>query len=64
MQYHHSGAAPVYAPNSYGRAYQDEEMVVENGWEADGAMVRSAYTLHAERRLRPGTHPCAQGLQR
>ncbi|RRC95966.1 catalase [Schaalia canis] len=48
MQYHHSGAAPVYAPNSYGRAYQDEEMVVENGWEADGAMVRSAYTLHAE----------------
>ncbi|MDO4792401.1 MAG: catalase [Buchananella hordeovulneris] len=48
MQYHHSGAAPVYAPNSYGRAYQAEEMVVENGWEADGAMVRAAYTLHSE----------------
>ena len=27
MQYHHSGAAPVYSPNSYGRAYQDEQGV-------------------------------------
>ncbi len=47
MQYHHSGDAPVYAPNSYGRSYQSEG-VVENGWEADGELVRSAYTLHAE----------------
>ncbi len=48
MQYHHSGAAPVYAPNSYGRAYQDAEVTVDNGWESDGAMVRAAYSLHAE----------------
>ncbi|QTF72865.1 catalase [Arthrobacter woluwensis] len=48
MQYHHSGAAPVYAPNSYGRPYQDTEGRAENGWEADGELVRSAYTLHAE----------------
>ena len=48
MQYHHSGDAPVYAPNSFGRAYQDEQGPVENGWEADGTMVRAAYTLHAE----------------
>lgn len=48
MQYHHTGAAPVYAPNSYGRAYQDTEGVVDNGWEADGELVRSAYTLHRD----------------
>ena len=48
MQYHHTGAAPVYAPNSYGRAYQDVEVVETNGWESDGEMVRAAYTLHAE----------------
>ena len=48
MQYHHSGDAPVYAPNSYGRAYQDVEGPVDNGWEADGEMVRAAYSLHVE----------------
>ena len=48
MQYHHSGDAPVYAPNSYGRAWQEEQGPVENGWESDGEMVRSAYTLHPE----------------
>ena len=48
MQYHHSGDAPVYAPNSYGRSYQDTQGPVDNGWEADGTLVRSAYSLHAE----------------
>ncbi|MDO5049613.1 MAG: catalase [Actinomycetaceae bacterium] len=48
MQFHHSGNAPVYSPNSYGRAFQNEQGRVENGWEADGEMVRAAYTLHAE----------------
>ncbi|SNU00931.1 catalase [Ruaniaceae bacterium KH17] len=48
MEFHHSGAAPVYAPNSYGRAYQDEQGPVDNGWESDGEMVRSAYTLHSK----------------
>ncbi|RAD66739.1 catalase, partial [Burkholderia multivorans] len=48
MQYHHTGAAPVYAPNSYGRAFQDTQGVVDNGWEADGELVRMAYTLHRD----------------
>lgn len=48
MQYHHTGAAPVYAPNSYGRAFQDTQGVVDNGWEADGELVRTAYTLHRD----------------
>ncbi len=48
MQFLHSGDAPVYAPNSFGRAYQDEQGPVENGWESDGDMVRAAYTLHAD----------------
>ena len=48
MQFHHSGAAPVYSPNSYGRPYADEQSISDTGWEADGQMVRAAYTLHAE----------------
>lgn len=48
MQFLHSGDAPVYAPNSYGRAFQDAQGPVENGWETDGELVRAAYTLHAE----------------
>ena len=48
MEFLHSSDAPVYAPNSFGRAYQDTEGVVDNGWEADGTMVRAAYELHPE----------------
>ena len=48
MNFFHSGDAPVYAPNSFGRAYQDEQGKVDNGWESDGTLVRSAYSLHAE----------------
>ena len=48
MTYEHSGAKPVYAPNSEGRPWSDYNGVVEDGWEADGDMVRSAYALHAE----------------
>lgn len=48
MVFDHSGAQPVYAPNSFGRGYSDLEGVVAEGWEADGAMVRQAYLLHAE----------------
>ncbi|GAA5054091.1 catalase [Erythrobacter westpacificensis] len=37
---------PVYAPNSYGGASPQPELVGEAGhWQADGDMVRSAYTL-------------------
>ena len=48
MAYHHSGAAPVYAPNSGGRPWADLSGPVADGWAADGEMVRAAYTLHAE----------------
>ena len=47
MTCHHSGSAPVYAPNSGGRSWADESGPVPDGWEADGAMVRSAYSLRA-----------------
>src|SRR5690606_30207452 len=48
MAYEHSGSQPVYAPNSQGRAWADHTGKVEDGWETDTEMVRSAYTLHAE----------------
>ena len=48
MAYHHSGNAPVYAPNSGGRGWADETGPAGNGWESDGEMVRDAYTLRAE----------------
>ena len=44
MAYEHRGDDPVYAPNSFGRGYADEVGEVTEGWEADGAMVRQAYT--------------------
>ena len=47
MAYHHSGNAPVYAPNSAGRSWADETGPVADGWETDGEMVRSAYSLRA-----------------
>ncbi|MGZ4598513.1 MAG: catalase [Oryzihumus sp.] len=48
MAYDHSGDAPVYAPNTAGRPFSDLTGPVEDGWDADGAMVRTAYELHAE----------------
>ncbi|WP_321892520.1 catalase [Paraburkholderia tropica] len=48
MAYEHTGNAPVYVPNSFGRPWADETGPAEDGWETDGDMVRSAYTLHAE----------------
>ncbi|MDQ2848866.1 MAG: catalase [Actinomycetota bacterium] len=48
MAYDHSGDAPTYAPNSFGRPYSDVTGVVEDGWESDGEMVRSAYQLRAD----------------
>src|SRR5690606_18197210 len=41
-------SAPVYAPNSHDRQWADETGPVADGWEADGAMVRSAYTLRKD----------------
>ncbi|TRY18092.1 catalase [Tessaracoccus rhinocerotis] len=48
MTYDHRGAAPVYAPNSFGESWSDETGAIETSWETDGDLVRSAYTLHAE----------------
>jgi catalase len=48
MTYHHSGNAPIYAPNSGGRGWADETGPVDDGWESDGEMVRDAYTLRAD----------------
>ena len=39
---------PVYAPNSKGGPAADSERYQPVGWYADGEMVRSAYTLHAQ----------------
>ena len=48
MKYRNRGNARVYAPNSFGDPYSNEQGPVAEGWEADGEMVRSAYNLHAE----------------
>lgn len=48
MTFDHAGSAPVYAPNSFGRGFADEQGVAEDGWETDTEIVRSAYRLHSE----------------
>ena len=48
MRVEHTGNQAVYAPNSEGRSFADGQGPAEDGWEADGEMVRSAYNLHAE----------------
>ena len=39
---------PVYAPNSYGGPKADPSRTGEVLWEADGEMVRAAYTLRSD----------------
>ncbi|HAM27941.1 MAG TPA: catalase, partial [Microbacteriaceae bacterium] len=41
-------STPVYAPNSFGGPVADAAAAAEGSWESDGALVRSAATLHAE----------------
>ena len=48
MAFDHSGDQAVYAPNSAGRPFSDLTGPVEDGWEVDGEMVRSASELHTE----------------
>ncbi|WP_261166070.1 catalase [Microbacterium sp. Marseille-Q6965] len=49
MAYHFNAAGtPVYAPNSFGYPQAEPERAVEASWEADGELVRAAYTLHSE----------------
>ena len=65
MAYHHSGNAPVYAPNSGGRRWADETGAGRRwmgGRRRDGAQ-----RLHAAcrgRRLHPAGHPRARGVRR
>ncbi|GAA4691643.1 catalase [Nocardioides nanhaiensis] len=48
MAYEHSGDAPVYAANSYGRGYSDLTGPPEDSWELDGEMTREAYRLRED----------------
>ena len=48
MAYHHTGAQPVYAPNSAGRPYADASGRVEDSWPVAGDMVRQAYHLRED----------------
>ena len=41
-------SAPVYAPNSFGGPVADASAAGEGSWESDGALARSAATLHSE----------------
>ncbi|MET0784100.1 MAG: catalase [Leifsonia flava] len=41
-------ATPVYAPNSFGGPTADAARANEGGWETDGDLVRTAYTLRAD----------------
>ncbi|MWB97310.1 catalase [Agromyces seonyuensis] len=41
-------SAPVYAPNSVGGPAASAEAAGEGAWESDGALVRSAATLHRD----------------
>ena len=48
MRYHHAGAQPVYAPNSYGGPKAQPERYPDVSWQADGDIVRTAQELHSE----------------
>jgi catalase len=41
-------SVPNYAPNSFGGPVADPVRALEGSWEADGALVRTAATLHPE----------------
>ncbi|RYV52513.1 catalase [Pengzhenrongella frigida] len=41
-------SAPVYAPNSFGGPVASAAAAGEGSWENDGALVRSAATLHSQ----------------
>ncbi|MSS44761.1 catalase [Cutibacterium sp. WCA-380-WT-3A] len=49
MTFEHSGSAPTYAPNSYGRAFATGYREgTEATWQADGELIRAAQTRHAD----------------
>jgi catalase len=44
----HNASEPVYNPNSYGGPVADPSRAAEVHWEADGDMVRTAYSLRRD----------------
>ena len=48
MAYQHSGSQPTYLSDNAGRPFADHVGPVEDGWEADGDLVRQAYSLYPE----------------
>lgn len=48
MNYHHSGNQKTYLSETGDRAFADYQGPIEDGWEADGALVRQAYSLYPE----------------
>jgi catalase len=48
MAYEHSGDEAKYAPNSEGRTYSDITGPVDDGWQADGDMMRTVYELRPD----------------
>lgn len=49
MAYRHSGAQPVYAPNSYGGPAADAERGADLTWETEASELgRYAYAAHAD----------------
>jgi catalase len=58
MRYMHSGAQPVYAPNSYSGPKADGERYRDPSWFVESAeIMRTAYEAHAEDNdfIQPGT---------
>jgi catalase len=47
MAYDHTGDRAKYAPSSYD-PFSDHTGLADEGWEADGEMMRSAYTLRRD----------------
>ena len=47
MAYDHTGDRAKYAPNSYD-PFSDQTGLADEGWEVDGEMMRSAYTLRRD----------------
>lgn len=48
MRYAYQAGQPVYSPNSEGGPAVHEDPFAGHGWESDGDMVRSAYTVRPE----------------
>ena len=48
MRYDFNPGQPVYSPNSAGGPAVHADPFADHGWESDGDMVRTAYTLRAE----------------